>query len=291
MNVNDVRKLSSHALEDLRRRVVAAVESGASQVEVARLFGVSRPTVNRWVQAYRVAGDESFRPRKRGRRSGERWSLTATQQAQITASITNNYPDSLGLTCLLWTRQAVVDLISQLHGIQLSLTAASTYLRRWGFTLPDPLPHALERSPAAVRDWRDNEYSAIAKTAQIDGAVIFWVTWMNLHYNTSVNSRSKKAGAEDAGVGELWEVNILSAMSNRGSLYFSAHDGPCDGEMVSEFLDRLSCQIRRPAHVIIDLFPIYHAEVLRGWLERNDHRISAHFPLSVVEELQALKSG
>lgn len=59
MNVRDARKISAEALEDLRRRVVAAVDSGATQVEVPRVFGVSRPTVNRWVRAYQDRGEES----------------------------------------------------------------------------------------------------------------------------------------------------------------------------------------------------------------------------------------
>lgn len=39
-----------HYSLDLRRKVISAVERGASQSEVARLFGISRKTIYNWRQ-------------------------------------------------------------------------------------------------------------------------------------------------------------------------------------------------------------------------------------------------
>lgn len=278
MEVQDVRKLSSQALEDLRRRVVAAVSAGASQAEVARLFRVSRPTVNRWVQAHRERGEDSFRPRKRGRRCGQRRSLSTSQQTQIAARITDRYPEELGLDHPLWTRQAVQELIAQQHDVRLSLTTVSTYLRRWGFTLPDPLPHALERNPAAVRHWRAVEYSALARSAHTRNAVILWVTWLSLQYSSPGHGLAKRADGE-----QLWHVNVLSASSNRGSVFFFPHEGPCDGDMLREFLERLSRQLDRRMHVIVDLFAVDRPEPAWQWLRDQGDAVTPHFPLSGLD--------
>ncbi|SDZ53772.1 Transposase, partial [Saccharopolyspora shandongensis] len=43
----DVKRLSPASQEDLRRRVVAAVESGRTQAEVAETFGVGLRSVSR----------------------------------------------------------------------------------------------------------------------------------------------------------------------------------------------------------------------------------------------------
>lgn len=281
--VRDARRLSGYALEDLRRRVVNAVSSGTSQSEVARLFDVSRATVNRWMQAYRSSGEESFHPRKRGRREGEQFSLSAQQQEQITHCVTNTYPDMVELPYLLWCRQAVGDLILRLFDIQLSLTSVSTYLRRWGFTIPQPLPRAQARSSAAVRVWRSTEYPSITKAAQSDSAVIYWMTWMSLHYRAvGDDGRRKlreKSPTEDD---DLYGVNVLFAISNRGSLFFAAHTGECDAEKVIKFLDRLSQQAERSIHVIVDAVEISHRTVLHTWLDTNQERVTAYFPFSAT---------
>ena len=48
MGKQDARSLPGEAQEDLRRRVVEAVQKGLSQTEAARVFGIARGTVSRW---------------------------------------------------------------------------------------------------------------------------------------------------------------------------------------------------------------------------------------------------
>ena len=48
--------------EDLRKRVVAAVESGLSRRRAAALFGVGISTVIHWVRRFRVTGSLAAKP-------------------------------------------------------------------------------------------------------------------------------------------------------------------------------------------------------------------------------------
>jgi transposase len=64
----------------MRRRAIEAVESCVPQVDVVRIFEVSRQTVGKWVRIYRSKGEEGLRPRRRGRRPGEQFALSSTQQ-------------------------------------------------------------------------------------------------------------------------------------------------------------------------------------------------------------------
>ena len=50
--------------EDLRRRVVAAVDGGMSRSEAARVFGVGRATVKRYLALRRETGALAPRPRR-----------------------------------------------------------------------------------------------------------------------------------------------------------------------------------------------------------------------------------
>lgn len=48
--------------KDLRLRVLAAVDSGVSRGEVAKIFSVSVPTIKRWLKRRRETGDVQPRP-------------------------------------------------------------------------------------------------------------------------------------------------------------------------------------------------------------------------------------
>jgi transposase len=65
--------------EDLRKRVVAAVEGGLSRRQAAELFDVGVSTVIRWVRRFRATGSVAAKPMggdHRSRLTGERtWIL------------------------------------------------------------------------------------------------------------------------------------------------------------------------------------------------------------------------
>lgn len=263
MNVRDARKISAEALEDLRRRVVAAVDSGATQVEVSRVFGVSRPAVNRWVRAYQDRGEESFRPRRRGRRAGMHRVLNEEVQTQIIEHLTDRFPDATGHPHPLWTRQAVADLVERVHGVRLTLNTVSSYLRRWELAQPELLPHATARDPRAVVRWRHCDQLMLARSAQLQDAAMYWLTWTN----------SREGG-------------VLSALSSRRSMVFAVFSDPCCGKQVAEFLTRLADQSRRRLFVVIDSFEMQHAQPLRDWLDANQDRVSPFFPVPPEPELR-----
>ena len=48
----DARSLPSVTQEDIRRKATKAVLSGMSRVAVARVFGVTRQSVGKWVKAH-----------------------------------------------------------------------------------------------------------------------------------------------------------------------------------------------------------------------------------------------
>ncbi len=148
MKIQDARSLPSVAQEDLRRKVIEAIRDGKKQVEVAKLFGVTRQAVGKWVKKYREGGVRSLRARKRGRPS--RSTLLPWQAAQIAKAVIDHYPEQLRLPFYLWTREAVAELIHRRFGIQLSVWTVGRYLGRWGFTPQKPLRQAFEQDQEQV---------------------------------------------------------------------------------------------------------------------------------------------
>ena len=151
--------MSSQAQEQIRCRAVQAVLAGSSQLDVARLFGVTRQAVGLWVKAHREGGAKALRAKRKGRPKGG--SLKPWQAAQIAKVVVDRHPEQLKLPFVLWTREAVGQLMERKFGIRLSVWTVGRYLRRWGFTPQKPVRRAFERNPEAVGRWLEREYPAI----------------------------------------------------------------------------------------------------------------------------------
>src|SRR5713226_4013622 len=108
--VRDARQLSPQAQEDLRRRVVAAVQAGMTQVKAAEVFQVSATSVSGWVNAVRRKGDRALTAKTRGRRPEEQKALSKAQQKTVCRAVLGQSPSQAGGTGLLWTRKEVADL-------------------------------------------------------------------------------------------------------------------------------------------------------------------------------------
>jgi transposase len=178
MEKQDARSLPGEAQEDLRRRVVQAVEKGLSQTEAAGVFGVARGTVSRWMGLVESAGRGALKARRRGRPPVSR--LAPHQAATAVRHILSGCPDQLSLPFALWTREAVQELLSRKFDLQVSVWTVGRYLRAWGLTPQKPVRRAYEQNPAAVRKWLEEEYPSIREQTRQFLAQIHWLNKMGL---------------------------------------------------------------------------------------------------------------
>jgi len=116
----DARTLSAAAQEAIRYRAVQAVRDGMSQTEAAHRFGVARGTVARWMKMVRQGGARALAKRRRGRPKGA-GRLKGWQAAVVVRTITDRTPDQLKMPFVLWTREAVRDLIATKFQVRVSL--------------------------------------------------------------------------------------------------------------------------------------------------------------------------
>ena len=89
------------------------------QAVAARVFGVSRQSVNAWHHRWRQGGRRALRSRPRGR--PRRIRLQPHQAATVVRLITDRCPDQVKLPFALWTREAVRNLIARRCRVQLSV--------------------------------------------------------------------------------------------------------------------------------------------------------------------------
>jgi len=285
MKMRDARTLPSIAQEDLRRKVLRVIMEGKRQVEVAQLFGVTRQAVGKWVKKYRQGGVRALRARKRGRPSKR--SLLPWQAAQVAKAVVHRYPEQLKLPFYLWTREAVAELIERKFAIRLSRWTVGRYLAQWGFTPQKPIRKAFEQDPEQVRRWLEEKYPEIRRLARQKKAEIYWGDEMGLRSDHACGRSYGRCGETPVipGTGKCFGCNMVSAITNRGRLYFMIFKQRFQGEVFTEFLRRLVRQISRYVLLIIDQHPVHIAAKVKKWLKKHEDRIQVFYLPSYSPDL------
>lgn len=278
MKTKDARRLSPEAQEDLRIRAVkAVVEGGMKQTKAAEVFGVARPTINRWVGEYRTHGAAALKSRKRGRPRRSR--LAGHEAALAVRLITDRCPDQLKLPFALWTREAVVELLAARFGLSVSVWTAGRYLKRWGLTPQKPMRRAYEQDPVAVQRWLAKEYPAIREKAKAEGAEVHWGDEMGLRSDCQAGRSYGRKGKTPVvqGTGQRFGCNMISSITNRGTLRFMVFQKRFTAPVFIEFLSRLVRQSGCKVFLIVDGHPVHRAAKVKRWLANHSDQIRLFF--------------
>ena len=127
--------------QDLRERVVRAVDLGYKRTEVIQLFGVSRATIKRYLKQRRETGHVRKKPIP-GRPAKKGAPLQAGIEAQL-----ETHPDAtLEMHCQIW---------EQTSGVHVSTSTMSRAIRKGGWTRKKKTLGATERDEEARAAWRE----------------------------------------------------------------------------------------------------------------------------------------
>jgi transposase len=273
----------------LRVRGVKLLEQGYTQAQVAELLDVNERQVRRWLTRFRRGGWAALAKRKRGRDAEAQMVLSGVQQERLVKAIKSCYPEQLRIAGLLWTRDAVRDLIERECGVRLDLSSVSRYLRRWGFTLKRPVKRALEADPVVVEAWLSEVYPQIKARAAREHGLILWQDESGIRLQQLV----PKAGYAPKGVravarisGKRITQNMISAIANSGQMHFSLFEGKFTAKTFIEFLDRLVRSYPdRKLFLICDNHSTHHAKIVTRWVAKHAERLELHFLPAYSPEL------
>jgi transposase len=242
--------------------------------EAARVFGVCRQAVYNWLARADSGGDKALAPRKRGPKDGGH-KLKGWQAATICNLICDRHPEQLKLPFVLWTSDAVRQLVDRRFGVRLSARSVRRYLARWGFTPQKPVRLAYERDPKAVRRWLKKEYLIIRGAAKRLQARIYWGDAMGARSDHQAGRSYAPKGRTPAlpGTGRRFGSNVFSAITNRGDLAFMVFKRRFTAPVFIRFLRRLIKHARRPVFLIVDRHPVHRSQAVRRWLKQNRGRI------------------
>jgi len=278
MNTQDFRSLPPAGQEQLRRKAVEAVLGGMTQVDAAGLFGVTRQAVGAWMERYARAGAAALKAQRRGRPRGSS-RLLPWQAAQTARAVVDRCPNQLKLPFWLWTREAVGELIARRYGVKLSVWTVGRMLRRWGFTPQKPVRRAFEQNPTEVRQWLRETYPRIRAQAKRQKAEIYWGDEMGLRSDQVSGTAYGRKGHPPVipGTGKRFGCNMVSAITNRGSLMFMVFRRRFTHEVFREFLRRFVRQTKRKSFLVLDKHPVHISGPVRVWLDAHERQLRVFY--------------
>jgi transposase len=242
-----------------------------------RTFKVSRTSVHHWVKAYRAQGQRALKAKKRGRPRRSR--LAGHQAATAVKLITDRCPDQLKMPFVLWTRQAVCHLLADRFDIHISVWTAGRYLKHWNLTPQKPLRRAYEQNPKEVKRWLNEAYPAIRRRAKREKAEIHWGDEMGVRSDHQVGRSYGKRGQTPVipGTGKRFGCNMISTVTNRGTLRFMVFKQRFTQGVMMMFLGRLLRSTQRKVFLIVDGHPTHRGKRLKQWLLDRADRIELFF--------------
>ncbi len=287
METKDMRTLSPEARHERRVQVIRLRKTGLTYEAIAAQTGLSRTGVFNICARYEAGGARALHDKAGGRKAGEQRRLTAAQETEIRRLICDKTPDQLKMPYALWTRGAVAELVEHRFGIRLPVRTMGLYLSRWGFTPQKPIRRAYEQSPAAVRQWLETDYPAIAEQARREGALIHWGDETGLR-SDDVRGR----GFAPKGQTPVIRVNskreglsIISTVTNKGQMRWKIFHGALNADILIDFMRRLVKGAKQKVFLILDNLRVHHSKPVKAWLAKHSDEIEVFYLPSYSPEL------
>jgi transposase len=256
--------------------VQRVIEGGESPETVVKALGFHRSVIYQWLAKFHNGGIAALEEKPV---PGRPTKLRPAQLQRLYELVVGKNPLQLRFAHALWTRAMIQELIWREWQVSMSESAVGRLLRRLGLSPQRPLYRAYQQNPEAVQHWREVEFPAIHKLAREQGAEIFFcdesgvrsdyhsgTTWAALGQTPVVNS-----------TGSRFSLNMISAISAKGSLRFMVVEGGMNGGRFIEFLKRLIHNAGRPVFLVVDGHPSHRAKIVTQFVESTEGRLRLFF--------------
>lgn len=287
MTKTDARTLSPQTQYELRKQVIRCRKRKMTNIDTADTVGISQQQASTIWQKYLRDGIEGIKPKKRGRRVGEKRKLSAEQEAAIQKLLIDKTPDQLKFPFALWTRDAVRLAIIERFAVDIPVRTTSDYLKRWGFTPQKPVKRAYEQDPKKVAHWLNTTYPEIAACAKQEKAEIHWgdeTGIKNDAYTAKGFSLRGKAPIIRLNAKKS-SINMISSVTNHGTVRFMLYQEKMSCAVLIRFMSRLIKDIDHKVFLILDNLPVHHGKKVGTWLNAHSKKIAVFYLPSYSPEL------
>lgn len=275
----NAKHLSQDEQYQIRKSIVRLLKAGKTGKEIAELLDVSEGHVSGVKKAYNEGGIEAIKPKTRGRRVGDKRTLTPEQEKEIQRIIVDKTPEQLRFKECMWTRSNIRDLIKQKYRIEMPLSTLGYYLERWGFSVQRPTKRAYKQDEEQVKSWVEMEFPGITERAKAENAEIFFGDECGIQ-NTANYLRGYAPIGKTPVVqteAKKMKINMLSAISNRGKLRFMLYKDNMNADKLIDFMRRLVYDSIKKVFLILDNLRVHHAKKVTAWLEKHKEEIEVFY--------------
>jgi transposase len=268
-------------LERRRRRAVQLLEQGEAPAVVARILGVTRPSLHRWRRLARQGHGLDAKPV-----SGAKRRLTDPQLKQLEALLDKGAP-AHGFPNELWTAARFAQLIHRHFGVKYHPDYVLRLLRRLGWTCHKPQRRARERNDKEVERWKADEFPRILREAWRRKAHVAFLDESGFMLMPLVRRTLARRGQRvflrcSARHDRISAISCvtLSPRAMHVGLYFGfLIDENFHGEEVVEFLKYLIRQVPGEWTVVWDRNNIHgKSKAVKAWLAEHPEVVVEDFP-------------
>jgi len=270
-------------LERRRRHAVALLHQGESPTVVARMLGVHRVTLYRWLDQEHRPGGLAARPRR-----GQPPRLSDRQLQQLEQLLLRG-PKAHGWPNDLWTCRRIAELIRRRFGISYHPDHVGRLLHaRLRWSCQKPQRRARERSDAAIDFWVHHEFPRIVEEARQRGAHLAFVDESGYFLLAAVRRTWGPQG--DMPILPAWDrrdrISVISAITvspvrQRLGLCFRLlpTNSNAQAEDVVDFLRLLKATVKGPLTIVWDRHRIHgRAGVVKAYLTEHPEVVTEDFP-------------
>jgi transposase len=236
--------------QDLRERVVKAVDEGLSRSEIVHLFGVSEATIKRYLRLRRETGNlapkpiPGYPPRKLG-------ALQKGLEPQLEA-----HPDaSLEEHCRLWEAQT---------GVKVSISTMSDAIRRLKWTWKKKTVEASERKEEERQAFREKVKELDAKKCRVIDETGSNIALARRYARAPKGKRARGSIPRNRGK----NVTLISDLSLGGLGELFLIDGAANGDLFEAYVEQILVPTLHPGEtVIMDNLSIHTRKRVRELIE------------------------
>lgn len=275
MTRRDARSLDHGTLEEMRRLAIRSALSGESLRSVAERLEVHYQTVWKWFSRYQRHGEAALASTKA---SGPDPKLSDAQVQMLRRIIVGKNPRQLNFGPALWTLPIIGQLIEARFGVVLHSTTVGRMLHRLGLTPQKPIRRAFQRDERACLEWMTSTFPSIVREMRRKQAVLLFLDEAGVHEDHPVGTTWGERGRTPiVGVtGSRRRVNVISAISPRGRLWFRCFRGTLTAPVYVEFLKGLMHDTSKRLIVIHDRHPAHIAAATRRFIADNRSRLTVY---------------
>lgn len=265
----DGRSYPDIALESMRFRAIEAYRQGHSVAEIARLYGLHRGSVSRWITRWRRGGKQALH---RTVATGRPPKIDCEKYGRRILLIVKRSAMKYGHETPLWTCRRLRETLKKKLGLNVAISTVWEALKKLNLSAQKPERRALEQDPASRKAWVEKELPKIRALAKKENALIFFEDEAAVRLTPTVGTTWAPVGKTPIVkvTGKRAAISVMSAVSETGKMFFKLPEGTINSTTFIYFLDALCSEYpRRKIFVIADQASPHTAEQVKRYVESN----------------------